>query len=191
LVPEGRKKAGYTLIELLLALLLTTVLITAAFSALQSVQIWSQNLDQLVGRDENLRTAPILLVRWIAHAGANRHSQRWPGISLGTGTLQVQSDFDGEAGFPNGKLTESFENLSIRLMKNELQVRSGSGNFQPFLKQITAFDARLESPSLLLIELNSTTSTTLAGIKENRAAAVALRTWLPNYASNLFPEKLP
>lgn len=182
---------GYTLIELLIALLLTSILITSSFSTFQAVQLWWQNFEQMVSRDENLRTAPVLLVRWLTPAGSNRHGYSWTGVALDEKLLEVKSDFDGEAGFPDGQLTESFEKVAIRLKNNELQIRSGNGSFQPFLKQVTRFEPVSESSSELLIHLEGTTAARLAGSGEDLTESLVIRTWLPNYVDNLFPEKLP
>lgn len=184
-------QSGYTLIELLMALLLTSLLVVSAFSALQTVQLWWQNLEQMISRDENLRTAPLLLVRWIAPAGTNRHNSTWTGVAANGSALELRADFDGSSGFPDGQLTESFERVTIRLKENELQIRSGNGSFQPFLKHISQFAVEAESPFRVILDLEAVTPTRLSGLQETQAANLVFRTSLPNYFDNLFPEQLP
>jgi hypothetical protein len=182
-----RDTKGYTLLETLLALLLALVVLGAFLGTTDCIQRWSIELHQLLERDRNAALAPLLLTRWVYSAGNNRWTGDWPGYSLESGQLRVRSDVDGPGGFPDGDLGESYEDIAIRQSGSDLQLKSGAGNFQPVLKNISGF-LPSPSPPLVTLRVQSQTDQRLRSTGRPARAGFELSLYLWNHHPNLFRE---
>jgi hypothetical protein len=185
-----RGAEGYTLLEMLLALMLSVTILGAFLGAADCIQRWGLELNQVLERDRNAALAPLLLTRWVYSAGNNRWTGHLPqGCSLESGYLRVRSDLDGPGGFPDGDLDESYEDIAIRQNGSDLQIRSGAGSFQPVAKNFLAFRPDL-SPPLARLEVQLQTDQRLpsTGIPGINSFDLSLYLW--NYHPNLFPEEL-
>lgn len=146
------KKAiqGFTLVDCLISLLVGSVVIGSLFLILHQFERSLWTLEGLQERDENRRLSPILLIQWLAPAGMGLSTS--DAISLRRTEITARSDFDGPAGFPDGLLDSPFEEISLRLSVGSMQIRSGAGSFQPFLKNVV--DLNIKRPKEDLLELS-------------------------------------
>ena len=187
---KGNKRpisSGFSVLEMMIALTLGTVVLGALLAGLHQTQIWGGNLTLLMMRDANLHLAPLLFSRWISPAG--NHSVSADAIEIQDGVLELRADLSGAQGFPDGRLDDPFESLSIRLREGRLQLRSGRGGFQPVLEPIESFQAYRETPVLLRLELTATTGTNLMGAGERAPESISLFLSLSNRRPNLFAQE--
>ncbi|MFB3141230.1 MAG: type II secretion system protein J [Acidobacteriota bacterium] len=185
---KGVRNAGHTLVETMIASSISIIVLAGFFSTIGVFQTGSSNLSLLLERDANLWLAPLLLSRWIIPAGNNRWDQAWSGITMGTDHIELKSDIDGPGGFPDSKLTSSFETLALRSSSSNLRVLSNRGSFQPLIKNIVDFKVESKENGLLSIRLIAITDRPLSMIQESLLESVELLFFLRNYRSNLFPE---
>ena len=183
-----RTDKGHTLIETMVASTVSIIVLAAFFSMTGLFQTSSSNLSLLLERDANLWLAPLLLSRWIIPAGNNRWDQAWSGVALGSDRVELKSDIDGPRGFPDSKLSSSFEALVLRSSNSNLRVQSNRGSFQPLIKNIADFKVEFKESGLLSIHLSTVTDHPLSMSREDVPESTELLFFLRNYRSNLFPE---
>ena len=183
-----RTDKGHTMIETMVASAVSIIVLAGFLSMTGLFQTGSSNLSLLLERDANLWLAPLLLSRWIMPAGNNRWDQAWSGVTLGSDLVELKSDIDGPMGFPDGKLSSSFEALAIRSSNSNLRVQSNRGSFQPLIKNIAHFEVNSKESGLLSIHLSAVTDRPLSTIREDVPESTELLFFLRNYRSNLFPE---
>ncbi|MCH8016750.1 MAG: hypothetical protein IH917_09020 [Acidobacteria bacterium] len=179
---------GHTLVETMIASSISIIVLAGFFSTIGVFQTGSSNLSLLLERDANLWLAPLLLSRWIIPAGNNRWNQSWSGVTIDTDRLELKSDIDGPGGFPDSKLSSSFEALALRSSNSNLRVQSNRGSFQPVIKNIVEFKVVSKESGLLSIRLKTVTDRPLSMTEEDLSVSTELLFFLRNYRSNLFPE---
>jgi len=182
---KGVRNAGHTLVEAMIASSISIIVLAGFFSTIGVFQTGSSNLSLLLERDANLWLAPLLLSRWIIPAGNNRWNQSWSGVTIDT---DRKSDIDGPGGFPDSKLSSSFEALALRSSNSNLRVQSNRGSFQPVIKNIVEFKVDSKESGLLSIRLKTVTDRPLSMTEEDLSVSTELLFFLRNYRSNLFPE---
>lgn len=182
----GRNE-GFTLLELMLSMSIFLVVMGSFFALWRQVQLGSADLVSLFQRDENLYLGTLLLSRWVPPGGNHRQEMAQSGISSTPDLLQVNSDIDGDSGFPDASLEQSFERLTLRERNRELQLRSGNGYFQSLIKGISDFQLDLSTCSVEL-RLEAGAATLLPTGEEN-LRIVSSRFFLWNYRPNLFAKK--
>lgn len=184
-----RANNGYSLIELMVALLISTVLAGALFSLLNQVQIFSTCLASMEEQLLNLHLTPVLLVQWLAPAGCNLETDAGlspPGIRILEEGVSVRSDNDGRDGFPDGALDSSFEDIQIRQGEDGLVLKSGRGSFQPVLRVVEGFSAAAQSERLLELDFEAGLGSEFSVLGSERSSyRVNVFTW--NYHETLFP----
>ena len=185
---KGVRNAGHTLVETMIASSISIIVLAGFFSTIGVFQTGSSNLSLLLERDANLWLAPLLLSRWIIPAGNNRWDQAWSGVTIDTDRLELKSDIDGPGGFPDSKLSSSFEALVLRSSNSNLRVQSNRGSFQPLIKNIVDFKVDSKESGLLSIRLSAVTDRPLSMIEKILPESTELLFFLRNYRSNLFPE---
>jgi hypothetical protein len=148
-----RRERGFSLLELMIAAGVGCVAGGALFLLLQQIQGIALRLDSVSERDQNAALAPVLLVNWISPAGCGLEQDVEPPLSVESGVLSLRADIDGPDGFPDGVLEGSFESLRLRAAGGSLQLRSGSGSFQPFLKNIDSVEFSPPEGRLIRVEL--------------------------------------
>lgn len=183
-----RRNEGFGLVELMIAALATCLLLAGFLSAATLCQRWSSHFVLLLERDANLWLTPLLLGRWILPAGNNRWGQEWAGFSVDPDRLTIRSDIDGSGGFPDNELSSSFEELALRCSGTNLQIRSGDGSFQPFLKNVREFQPDPADAPLISIRLEAVADRKTPLLNHSLLDSVELRFALRNYRQNLFPE---
>ena len=181
------KSDGFSLIEVLVSLGISSVALIAFLGAFDQFQIVNRDLTLLDERNSNLRLAPLLLTKWLTGAGNNRWKQKWHGLSTDGNTIDAQSDSEGPDGFPDKTLTESYETISVRHKGNDLQLKSKSGTFQPALKNVSRFEVKSDLPFLTL-RLRGVTDRPLMTSRAPLESELELDLYLWNYRANLFAE---
>ncbi|MEE8348449.1 MAG: hypothetical protein V3R94_02690 [Acidobacteriota bacterium] len=183
-----RKNRGFSSLEMMVALMLSTLVFAGFFLFLGQFQKGSSDLGLLLERDSNLWLAPLLLSRWIAPTGNNRWDQPWPGVTVQPDLLELNSDSHGRDGFPDSQLDSSFEALQLRDSKSNLQIKSGHGSFQPVIKNVA--DLRFDSKRMpvITIRLEAATDRPPASFEGNLSHPVEFLVLLRNYRPNLFEE---
>lgn len=182
--------AGVSLLELLVAVGLFTVLTAALLSWVWTFQHSSGLLNRSLERDENLRLAPLLLARYLSSAGNGQWGGSWQGIDTGDSMLRVQADIDGDEGFPDGRLDGRFERLWLSRSRSDLRLRSGGGSFQPLLTRITGFTVRRPAVTLLAIDVEGESSP-MPGSPWRPKEILKIDFFLSNYRPSLLPPEDP
>ena len=177
---------GFSLIELLISLAVSTILMGILFTVCIEVEKISTGIAVSVEEGTNIHLAPLLLGRWIKPAGMNIRGGPEEFLDIGKGELGIKSDTHGDRGFPDGDTDDSFEEIKFRVGSNELKIKSGKGNYQPFLQGITAMEVYPEGESRLTLDLKGNQG----GLSNIRPALTGIRILLWNNQSNLFPEEL-
>jgi len=179
---------GFSLVESLLATAVSVLLFGLFLGALDQAQATVTNLTRLMERDRNLILAPVLLSGWILGAGNREWRRDGEGILIQSGILRIESDIEGNDGFPDGRVDGSFESLSIRCRDGHLQLKSGGGSFQSVLKQIRQWEIQMQGRSLNL-RVTGAVSPGLMHWKMNGETTETIRYSLRNYRPNLFPPR--
>lgn len=179
---------GYSLLELLLVLSISTILISALMLSFNYLQILTHDIGLRADRNGNSWVAPVLLVQWIAAAGNNRWSHQWQCVIVEAGTSIFKSDTDGKGGFPDQELSSSYEDIALEHRDEALSIRSGSGFFQPVLRGISSFEIKREAENQLLLKWSGRTDHLVktTGKQDVELAEMKIHLW--NYRNNLFSE---
>lgn len=188
---RARKKQGergFSLIESLLATAASALLFSLFLGMFDQAQTTVTNLTRLMERDRNLILAPVLLSGWILGAGNREWNRTGTGIRIESGILRIESDLDGNNGFPDGQVDDSFERLSVRCQTENLQLKSGGGSFQSVLKQIRRWEISMDGRSLNL-RLTGAVSPNLLHWRSDGETTDSIRYTLRNYRPNLFPPR--
>ena len=93
---------------------------------------------------------------------------------------------NGPEGFPDGRLKDRFESIRIRHRQDSVQLKSGRGSFQAFLKNMYSLAAERDTEDLVQIHLQGAVEPGARGTpKLIEETVVAIRLW--NYRPTLFP----
>lgn len=179
---------GFSLLEVLLALLLSSLLVAAFLSLFDQTEAWISNLDQVIQRDQNLWTASALLPHLLLPAGSNgRHSLTPVVVTAGQG-LEIKEDIDGPRGFPDSLLKDPFEDIVLAPADGNLRLASGHGSPQPVVRDIQDMEPEYHPP-LLEIRLRGATARRLIGPTVRPEKSLRLLVYLWNLRPNLFRER--
>jgi len=184
-----QQNSGYSLLELLVALSISTILTSALLLSLSHVQVLAHDMTLQTDRDANFRLVPLLLVQWIAAAGNNRWNADWEGVSIVDGTSYFKSDFDGSGGFPDDQLSSSYENIALCHRGGNLTIQSGGGFFQPVVRRISRFESERQEEDLVLLTWWGETDHPLKTTGDLAVTEAEMKIHLWNYRQNLFLEK--
>lgn len=181
------RQLGFSLVEMMVALTLGSILMGALLTGLYQTQKWTENLSRMAHRDSNLQQAHLLLSRLISSAGNNLASDQ--GVEIQPGQLILRSDLSGAAGgFPDGSLDDSFESLALRCKEGKLLLQSGNGTFQTLIEPVEEFQPMLQTPRLLQLKLTAATGN-LAGLGRSLSETMELWHSLPERRPNLFAKE--
>ena len=183
---EGER--GFSLIESLVATAASALLFSLFLGVFDQAQTTVTNLTRLMERDRNLILAPVLLGGWILGAGNREWNRTGDGILIQSGVLRIESDLDGEDGFPDGRVDANFESLSLRCRTNHLQLKSGGGNYQSVLRQVRRWEAQMDGRSLNL-SVTGAVSPKLLHWRSDGETTETIRYTLRTYRPNLFPPR--
>lgn len=134
---------GFSLMECLVALFLGTLVLGALVTGLLQFQRIAQAVQLTAERDRDHHLAPVLLARWAMAAGNGLPPPR--SLDVAGGQVGIRADLEGNRGFPDGDLDDPFEDIAIRFREGSLQLRSGRGRFEPFLRHVA--DLRVSTAS--------------------------------------------
>jgi prepilin-type N-terminal cleavage/methylation domain-containing protein len=187
---KGDDAKGYSLLELLVAISISSILISALMLSFNLIQTIAYDLHLQADRNGNLWITPLLILQWTAGAGNNRWSQGWDGVVQVDGITFFKADIDGKNGFPDQQLTSSFEDIALHHREKVLSIRSGSGFFQPVLRNMSSFEIDQVREDLLMIRWSGVTEHPLkiTGEADLESAVMKLHLW--NYRENLFLEEI-
>ena len=182
------KSKGFSSLEMVVASLLSALVFSGFFGVVGQFQAGCSDMSLLLEQDSNLWLAPLLLSRWIAPAGNHRWDQPWPGVAVQPDLLELNSDIHGKEGFPDRELSSSFEALRLRVSKDNLQVKSGRGSFQPVIKNITGLTFDSQRLPVITIKLEAETDRPPSSFEGNLLETMEFSILLRNYRPSLFPE---
>ncbi len=144
--------AGFSLVEFLLASLITLVVACAAFELLTSVQraaLWQADTQDAL---DNVRSAMDAAVRHLRHAANDPRGTGFEAITISSPTeLRLRSDFTGSAGSADpdkgdadGDTDDAAEDVRIRYNASDrcVEVIPEGGSPQVVAGNISAFEMR-------------------------------------------------
>ena len=115
---EMRTDKGFTLIELLVSIAISTVILTAVYSAYQSQQKAYVVQEEVAAMQQNLRAAMFYMSTRIREAGCNptQDLDNRPGIvTADVDEINFTADITGPDGKPDGNTTGPYENITYSL----------------------------------------------------------------------------
>jgi len=177
---------GFSLVEILVSITVSTILLGILFTVCIRVENLTGRISEDLEKRTSLRMAPLLLSRWIKEAGMNLNVPGDEYLQAAGSEVRVKSDRTGNDGLPDGDTEDSFEDIRIRTINNELKIRSGNGTYQPFLRGISTLSASRQGRELLSLELES--GENRAGAGQTYRIKAMLRLW--NDRPNLFPKEI-
>jgi len=181
---------GFSLLEALWALGLSSLILLAVLLGHDQAQITSHDLGSLAERDENLRLASLLVPKWTSGTG----NESWTGccrdLVFEDEGVRFQADSDGPDGFPDSLLESSYESFVLRHRNDAVQIRSGRGSFQPALRQIGEFQIEEAGEDRILVEVEGVSRPLLSIGRESKNSG-SIEVYLWNRYPNLFAEARP
>ena len=182
------KSKGFSLLETMVALLISMLISIGFFSVVHQSHTWSSHLTRTMELDSNVWLSPLLLAHWITPTGNNRWGQPWSGVVVKSDQIELKSDIDGPSGFPDAEVSARFESLSIRCRRETLQIKNGGGSFQPFLKNIGTLQLRSQGFPLLSLYLTAVPDPADPLPSPLSYETTHLLFFLRNYRTNLFAQ---
>lgn len=111
----GGQPAGFTLIEILVAMAVTAIFLTAVYATYWTQQRSASVQDQVVDMQQNIRAALVVMTQDIREAGCDPTMTAGAGFVTATaGRLELTRDIAGNASDPNtadGQLTSANEDI--------------------------------------------------------------------------------
>lgn len=149
----GRDERGATLLELLVGLAVGVFVLAAALGALAGLGRLVSVEWLLLRQQEQSNVLAPLLVNWLAGAGCGRED-RAAAVQIAEDRIRVEADIDGPEGFPDGRLEDGFELLSLAAGRGSLRVKSRGGASQPAADTIESVAFAQPLPQLLRVDLH-------------------------------------
>lgn len=146
----SKKPLGFTLVELLVALTVSAVIMTAVYAAYQSQQKSYVVQEEVAALQQNLRAAMFYMSNQIREAGCNPSTTdvNKPGVlTADADEIHFTSDVRGAsfATDPNGSTDDPYENVTYSLYTSngiqKLGVKStANGTNQPVIENVDALN---------------------------------------------------
>ena len=178
---------GFSLVELMVSLAVSAVITGILFTFCVEVQKISTEIVSSLESRDSLRLSPVILSRWIKGAGMNMKGDPAEYLEIENDRIGIKSDIKGCDGNPDGDTDDGFEDISIKVIRNELKVKGGKGTYQPFLKNVTSLVVEREGRGTVRLLIAGTEGKLDPG--GSVTAETVFRLW--NSQPNLFPEELP
>jgi len=124
-----KKESGFTLVELLIAMVIGAIVMAAAYSSYVSQQRSYRMTESVTEIQQNLRSAMLFIEKDIRMAGFNPLKESGFGIlSIGSNSLSLSKDYGSSdpANDENG-VVDSGETITYDLDANTLRRDAGSG----------------------------------------------------------------
>jgi type IV pilus assembly protein PilW len=134
--PIQKTNDGFTVVELLIALAIMSVIIGAMFSFSIAQRKYFSVQEEISEMTQNTRAAMDMIAGELAMAGYNPSgAAAFSGIPYGASQLQIYADLngDGDRTDPNEDITYTYDTSSKRILRN-----TGGGD-QPFSENIQSF----------------------------------------------------
>ncbi|MCP4579686.1 MAG: prepilin-type N-terminal cleavage/methylation domain-containing protein [Deltaproteobacteria bacterium] len=143
-----KKNPGFTLVELLVAISISAVIMTAVYAAYNSQQNSYVVQEEVAALQQNLRAAMFYMSNQIREAGCNptQTDVNRPGlVTADVDKINFTADITGPTGRPDGKTDDSYENITYSLYTadgiQKLGVRSTAGaTNQPVIENVDALN---------------------------------------------------
>jgi type IV pilus assembly protein PilW len=165
---------GFTVIELLIAMAISGVIVTAIFSFLIVQRKYFNVQEQITDMIQNARAAMDMITREVTMAGYNPAGAAFVGIPYNSSQLLINADLNGNGVItdPNEKITYAYDASKRRIVRN-----TGGGN-QPFAENVQAFNFQY-------LDANGTPTAVTANIRQVRIT-LTVRTSKPDpqYSAN-------
>jgi len=137
---------GFSLIELLIAMLVGLVVLGAAYGVFTIQNKTFANQEDLVEMQQNVRVGLDIMTREIGMAGYNPLRVNFNGVTYDTSQLQIQADITDDSGDdPDGDTNDQNENIVYKYYDGnseypyQIRRKVGSGYFLPFIENVDAF----------------------------------------------------
>jgi len=134
------RESGFTLVELLIAMTIGLIILTALSSTFLMQRKIYDVQEQIVEMVQTARAAMDMMTREIRMAGYDpTGAGGFDGITYNSSQLQILADLD-----ENGSTTDSNENITYKYYNNseypyQIKRKTGDGYFQPFAENIESF----------------------------------------------------
>lgn len=142
------KNTGFTLVELLVAISISAIVMTAVYAAYNSQQKSYMVQEEVAALQQNLRAAMFYMSNQIREAGCNptQTDVNRPGIvTADVDTINFTTDITGPNGRPNGNTNDLYENVTYSLYTSDgiqkLGVKStAAATNQPVIENVDALN---------------------------------------------------
>jgi len=178
-------RAGFTIIEILIAMVISGIVVTAMYSVYNSQQKVYVSQQQIVEMHQNLRSAVLLLVNEIRMAGYDPTGNSGAGVvNLGSDTITFTMDLDGD-----GALTGSDENITYELFTDS-DGRQKLGRQSPTTPQAVA--ENIDALNFVYLDEAGNVTASAAAVRSIQVSLVAKtdRVALDNHVDNTIYKNL-
>ena len=176
--PKRIGEAGFTIIELLVAMVLGGIILSAIATSFMSQQRYYKAEEQVADMVQNARAAMDMISREIRMAGYNPAKVIFNGITYSASQLEIKADLNGNGtvggiGNPNEDIVYTYDSGNLQIDRNV-----NGGGAQPFAENITAF-------TFAYLDSSGTATTTSSSVRQIRIAITAQTSKKdPNYSAN-------
>lgn len=160
---NAKKQAdlGFTLVEILVALAISSAVLAAVYAAYQSQQKAYIMQQDIAVMQQNLRTAMYLMTHEIRMAGYDPTGTAGAAIATAnSGTISFTKDEDGD-----GNVTGTNENITYSISSNNLVRNTGGGN------QVAA--SNIDDLDFVYLDANNFVTAVLSDIRSVQITLVA------------------
>lgn len=133
---SSRKNHGFTIIEMLIALLITAIILAVVYDTFVSQRNVLRTQELITEMHQNVRATISMILSEIKLAGLSPLEVEFDGIIYSPDQLQIRIDMTG-----NGDTLDSNEDITYKFDPNTLEIlrRTGGGGFQTFAENIQNF----------------------------------------------------
>ena len=178
-------RAGFSLIEIVIAMAISGFVITAVYSVYNSQQKVYVSQQQIVEMQQNLRSAALMLVNEIRMAGYDPAGNSGAGIvNLGSDTITFTMDLNGD-----GALTGSDENITY-LLYTDSDGRKKLGRQSPTTPEAVA--ENIDALNFVYLDDDGNITASASAVRSVQVSLVAKtdRTTQDGYVNNTIYKNL-
>ncbi|MBW6485054.1 MAG: prepilin-type N-terminal cleavage/methylation domain-containing protein [Syntrophobacterales bacterium] len=128
------RRSGFTLIELIIAMAIGLLILSASYRVFEVQNKILKNQEQIVELQQNVRAAMEMVTREVRMAGYNPANVAFTGVAVSSSQLEIRADLDGNAGIAGQEyITYAFDSTNMRITRNI------GASPQPFAENIEIF----------------------------------------------------
>ncbi|MHB8828461.1 MAG: PilW family protein [Syntrophales bacterium] len=128
------QRCGFTLIELMIAMAIGLLILSASYRVFETQNKILKNQEQIVEMQQNVRAAMDMLTREVRMAGYNPANAAFTGVAVSSSQLEIKADLDGSAGIAGQEyIIYAFDPTDMRITRNI------GASPQPFAENIETF----------------------------------------------------